>query len=116
MKINIEKIKFRIKITGKDGWKAIVVVDFGDLNIKGFRIRESEHLGSHGEYLWVVPPSYISKGGGYKPTIHIKKNIWEEIQKKMLKEYHKVLNEEAEERLSGGQSERPIEEDIFANF
>lgn len=98
MKINIKELKFRIKIIEDKKWKAIVTIDFGEFNIKGFRIRISEFLGKHGEHLWVLPPSYNS-GGRFRPIVHFQKDIWEEIEKEITKAYKKKFNEYTKEKM-----------------
>jgi len=100
MKIDVEKLKFKIRLIEDKKWKAIVTIDFGDFNIKGYRVWDSEFMGKHGEYLWITPPVYNS-GFGFKSIVYIKKYVWEEIEKELVKAYLLYLSETAEERMKG---------------
>lgn len=100
MKIDIKKLKFKIRIIEKEDWKAMITINFGDFNIKGFRIKTSEFLGKHGEYLWVLPPSYKS-AFGYKSIIYIKKDIWEDMQKEIVKAYLKEFENYSKDKMEG---------------
>lgn len=99
-KIDISEITFRIKILESEDWKAMVTINFGWISIKGYRIKVSEFLGEHGEFLWVVPPCYRTMAG-FKPIVHIEKELWKKIEKLLVKEYRKKFEEYAEKKLGG---------------
>ena len=93
MKIKIDEIGIKIKITENKKMKAIVGLVFENFTIKGFRIQESEHENDYGEKLWITPPSYK---GPYKwhPIFYIPDlELWKELEKKIYKEYRKEMKE-----------------------
>jgi len=66
--------------------------------IKGFVIRQSEYKDDFGKYCAVFPPSAPNKFGGYIKTVFFEneffkedKEFWDEISKRVLKEYYKQL-------------------------
>lgn len=79
MKIKIDEIKIKIKITdGKQ--KAIVSLDFGDFVIKGFRVQESKFDNNYGDRLWVTPPTYPT-AFKYHPIVYFPdKELWKELE------------------------------------
>tara|TARA_Y100000310_G_C20343382_1_gene650883 strand:- start:287 stop:580 length:294 start_codon:yes stop_codon:yes gene_type:complete len=78
----LKEIKIIIRQAKKDGiTKAIIVLDFGNFKVKGFRIQEKN------DKLWVNPPSVLS-GGKYRPTFYIEDiDLWHELQDRIIKEY-----------------------------
>lgn len=100
MKIEIEKVKFKVKILEDENWKAIVTVDFGIVSIKGFRIKTSEYMGNHGEFLWVTPPCHKS-AAGYKSIVHFNKDIWRELEKGIIGAYKEKFEEYTVTKMNG---------------
>src|SRR3989344_2124912 len=91
MTINFEYIVVTVKLT-EGSMKAICSLDFGgELTIRGFRIRDSEHDNDRGEKLWVTPPSYLG-GGKWHPTAFFPdKNIWKKVEIRILDAYQEAL-------------------------
>jgi len=90
----IQKIKINIKIIDHKRLKGIASVDFGDFRVKGFRIYVSEYKNDRGEELWIIPPSYKDSSGSYHPIFYAPdKNLWKQIEFKILDEYHKASEE-----------------------
>lgn len=89
-KITIEKIKVSMKLASSQNTseKAVATITIGPFKIKGLRILESKWENRHGDYLWVVPPSYQSKIGKFHKAFYCEnKEIWREIEDKILEEY-----------------------------
>ncbi len=90
MKINIDEIKVKIKITEEKKLKAIISLDFGDFLVKGFRAMESDYENDYGDKLWLTPPSYRDGGGKYHPIFFIEnKELWKKVEEKIWSEYKK---------------------------
>lgn len=95
MKINIQEIEVKIKITDQQKLKAIAVLNFGDFVIRGFRLMLSEYKDAKGDsLLWVTPPSYQDGGKRYHPMFFVpNKDCWKELENKILNEYDKQAKE-----------------------
>ena len=96
MKINLEEIEIKIKLSEKPNLRATAVISFGDITVKGFRISVSEHENENmqGEKIYLQPPSYRA-GRGYQKLVFINdKDKWIEIEKLVFKEYQKVKDDE----------------------
>lgn len=92
--MNIDEIKVKIKFIEEKKLKAIISLDSGVFIIKGFRIMESEFENKHGDKLWLTPPSYQDLGGRYHPIFFIpNKELWEELEEKIWKEYYRQRDE-----------------------
>jgi len=88
--IIINEVMVNMKLTPDidSSQEAIVTLTMGPFKIKGIRIRESKFENRHGDYLWVMPPSYRSGSGKFYPTFYCEnKKLWEEIEDKILEEY-----------------------------
>ena len=91
LKHNLEEIVIKIKILQDKKTKAIISLDFGDFVIKGFRVTESQFENKQGEKLWLIPPSYQSGGRYHTMFFMPNKQIWEELQERIMNEYKKEL-------------------------
>ncbi len=92
MKINIEEIKVKIKLSDKTNLEATAVLDFGDITVKGFRLSTSEHENPNmsNAKLYLQPPSYRA-GRTYQKLVFVNdKEKWEEIERLVFKEYKKA--------------------------
>ncbi len=91
MTINFQNAIVKVKLT-EGAMKAICALDFGgELVIRGFRIRDSEHENDRGEKLWVTPPSYMG-GGKWHPTAFFPdKAVWKLVEGKILDAYQEAL-------------------------
>jgi len=100
MTINKDTIKVKFKIIEEKKLKAIGTLDFGDFVVKGFRIMDSNFPNSHGDNLWLTPPSYRSGGGNYHPIFFMPdKPLWEELQEHVWTEYYKQSDEHYKKRF-----------------
>lgn len=91
----LDDTKIKVKITDSKGMQAMITVDFGLFNIKGFRIRKSDYRNRRGESLWLTPPSYVT-GGKYHPMFFSENKVfWEKLEDKIYDAFNLALMEEA---------------------
>jgi hypothetical protein len=93
----------------------MVTINFGDLSIKGFRIRESEYIGDHGEPLWITPPSYKSMKG-YRPIVYIQKDVWKKIEVLIIAEYKRIFQDYVDKKMKGVKVAESVEDDAGVEF
>ncbi len=89
-KITIDKIKVNIKFPAnpESSVKAVAIVTLGPIKIKGFKIQESDYINRHSDALWITPPANRGSDGRFYDAIYIKdKNLWNEIEDEIYKEY-----------------------------
>ena len=91
----LDKVKIKVKITDSKGMQAMISVDFGPFNIKGFRIRKSDYKNRRGEYLWLTPPSYVAEGRYHPMFFSEDKAFWEKLEDKIYDAFNFALMEEA---------------------
>lgn len=109
MKINKDEIVVKIKFTEAKKIKAIITLDFQSFVVKGFRIMESEFKNSKGDKLWLTPPSYRDSVGRYHPIFFMPdKDLWKEIELKILDEYEKQSIEHYQKRFDLKDDEIPV--------
>ncbi len=95
-KITIEEAKVSIKLQAdpEASVKAIAAITFGPFKVKGFKVLESEHQKKNTGNLWVAPPSNRDKKGQWHDQVYCEdKELWEEIEEKIVKEYERRLKE-----------------------
>ncbi|OGH93655.1 MAG: hypothetical protein A2538_01300 [Candidatus Magasanikbacteria bacterium RIFOXYD2_FULL_41_14] len=106
--LDIANIGVKCKVLEHEGsLKAIVGLDFGPFNVKGFRISKSKYTGdsdiksADGTNLWIVPPSYKDGGGKFHPTFFMPdKAMWEELKKHIISEYENTCTKMLEKRFA----------------
>jgi len=99
--LNIDDLKFQIKLLENGNLKAIASIDFGDFVVKGFRINLSAYKNESGENLWITPPSYKDGGEKYHPIFFIPdKALWKKLEQRLVIEYNKASNEYYQKRLN----------------
>lgn len=81
METDIEDIEIKIKLSDDGQTKAIAVLDFGDFNFKGFRVKDCKHG------LFVDPPAYRGKDSKYHTLFWMEKRLWKILERKILNEY-----------------------------
>ncbi len=109
MKINLEELRIIVKVVDVKPTKAIIALDFGDFLVKGFRIMESKFDNRWGEKLWLTPPTYHKGSGPYHPLFFTpNKNLWKEIEEKIMDAYRKQSEEHYRKRMELDEDEVPI--------
>lgn len=99
MKININEISLKIKILDDKKTKAIITLDFGDFIVKGFRIQESQFQNYKNDNIWLTPPSYPGSGR-YHPIFFMpNKELWKELEIKILEDYYKASEKHHKNKL-----------------
>ena len=94
MKIKIDEIEVKIKLSDKLDLKATAVIDFGDITIKGFRLSVSKHKNENldSEMLYLQVPCFFA--GKWREIVFINdKDKWKQIEKKVFEEYCKANKE-----------------------
>ena len=89
-KIIIDKIKVNIKFPAnpESSVKAIGIVTLGPIKIKGFKILGSDYINRHGDALWITPPANRGSDGRFYDAVYTEdKNLWNEIEDEIYKEY-----------------------------
>lgn len=89
MKIKMDEISIKIKLSDKDKLKAIATVDFGDITAKGFRLSVSEHKSENldGEKLYLQPPA-TRIGNYWHKTVWLNdKEKWKVLERKIFDKY-----------------------------
>ena len=83
MSLNPLKVSF-IKVKASETVKARADVEFVDFVLKGFKVISKPDTTKN----YVTPPSYFSKGNGWRPLFKTNKiEDWEEIQRFILAEF-----------------------------
>ena len=101
LNIDINDIKFVVKVLETPKLKAIIAIDLGSIKIKGFRVNFSNYKNdNHGEALWVIPPSYQDSGGKYHPIFYMPdKELWHAIEKRLVEAYKKEYEKHFKKRF-----------------
>ncbi|MDO8569478.1 MAG: hypothetical protein Q7R89_01710 [bacterium] len=93
MKIKIDEIEVKIKLSNKPELKATAIIDFGDITIKGFRLSVSKHKNENldNEMLYLQVPCFFA--GKWREIVFINdKSKWKQIEKKVFEEYCNARN------------------------
>ncbi len=101
MKIKIDEIDIKIKLSDKEKLKATAVVDFGEITAKGFRLSVSEHENENldWEKLWLQPPATKIGRFWHKIVWLNDKDKWRQLEKRVFdiyKEEQKKSDQEKE--------------------
>lgn len=98
MKIKMDEISIKIKLSKKENLKATAIIDFGDFTIKGFRLSVSkfENSNINGEKFYLQPPGFFA--GGWVETVWFKdKKYWKEIERKVFEKFKDIRSESGDE-------------------
>lgn len=91
--INVDDIEVIIKIKDEGKLKATAILRYKNINIKGFRIMESEFDNDYGDKIWIQVPSYLA-GGHYHVMFFLEpKEEWKKIEEVIIKQFKKNQEE-----------------------
>jgi len=115
--IDVKDVKVHIKhIHGNTAqMMAIINLDFGDFEVKGFRIMRSKFEKENNNPYWIVPPTYQSPGGGRHPLFYTaNKDLWKALEKIIVNQYEKECRGSYDNTISENEVEINEGRNIFA--
>ncbi|MDD3284208.1 MAG: hypothetical protein PHZ07_01295 [Patescibacteria group bacterium] len=90
--INVNDVEVIIKIKDEGKLKATAILRYKNINIKGFRIMDSEYDNVFGDKIWIQPPSYFA--GRYQPMFFLEpKEEWKKMEEAIIIQFKKSQQE-----------------------
>lgn len=118
MNLDLSEIKVKIWVISNPSGneRGIATLKFGQFYISGFRIMKNDEAHKGATEYWVAPPAYRTRKGKFQTIFWLAdKELWQEIQKKVLQEYESLLARKPE--LKSDQDDIPIiDEEGFGNY
>ena len=102
--IDINELKIELTMRKSGKCKATITLRYKNMEIKGFRITDSNFENSRGQNLWFQVPSYKT-GAGWRPMFWLDDpEEWKKVEEKVWDIY--------EEKKKDYEQESPIEKNL----